>query len=274
MTMMRDNTHRMTARNRKRTLRDAIYRVLQDAGGSLQVKEILGRIRAKKLYVFTWRDGSVCSDLLRMRIRVGTACTQSPRFVRTARATYAIAKEYLNRSNTQDAVRPSSLRDAIYRVLQDAGGRGLHTKEILGRIRAKKLYVFRRRDGSVSTDDEKMRDCVRSACWKSPCFVRTEPGTYAIATESLNGSNTQVAARPSPLRDAIYRVLQDAGGRGLHTKEILGRIRAKKLYVFRRRDGSVSTDDEKMRDCVRSACWKSPCFVCTEPGTYALPLSP
>jgi len=59
MTMMRDNTHRMTARNQKRTLRDAIYCVLQEMGGSLRVKEILGRT---KKYVFRRRDGSVSTD--------------------------------------------------------------------------------------------------------------------------------------------------------------------------------------------------------------------
>ncbi|QDZ22043.1 hypothetical protein A3770_06p45610 [Chloropicon primus] len=178
------------------------------------------------------------------------------------------AEEYLNGSNTQDAVRPSPLRDAIYRILQDAGG-SLRAKEIHAKIQAKKLYVFRRRDGSVHTDPKKMRRLVSTACLQSPLFVRTAYGLYAIAKEYLNGSNTQVAVRPSPLRDAIYRVLQDAGG-SLHVKEILGRIRAKKLHVFRRKDGSVSTDPKSMRKTVSSACTKSPCFVRTAYGLYAI----
>ncbi|QDZ22747.1 hypothetical protein A3770_08p52650 [Chloropicon primus] len=158
---------------------------------------------------------------------------------------------------------------AVYLVLQDAAGESLRAKEIHARIQAKKLYVFRRRDGSVSTDDEKMRDCVRSACCKSPCFVRTEPGTYAIAKEYLNGSNTQDAVSTSPLRDAVYRVLQDAG-RSLRVKEIRARIQAKKLYVFRRLNGSVSTDLKRMWSSVRSTCRHSPRFVRTARGIYAI----
>ncbi|UPR01848.1 hypothetical protein HOP50_08g51710 [Chloropicon primus] len=189
VTMIRGNARPFRTRNGKRTLRDAIYRVLQDAGGrALHTKEILGRIRAKKLHVFRRRDRSVCTDPERMRRLVGTACTQSPLFVRTERGIYAIAKKYLNGSNTQGAVSTSPLRDAIYRVLQDAGG-SLHVKEIFGRIRAKKLYVFKRKDGSVCTDPKRMRKTVRSACAQSPRFVRTERGIYAIAKEYLNQSS-------------------------------------------------------------------------------------
>ncbi|QDZ23313.1 hypothetical protein A3770_10p58310 [Chloropicon primus] len=268
VTMMRGNARPSKTRNGKRTLVDAIYLVLQDAGKSLQVKEILDRIRAKKLYVFRRRDRSVCTDLERMRHCVSSACIKSPFFVRTAYGRYAIAKKYLNGSNTQGAPGTSPLRDAIYRVLQDAGG-SLRAKEILGRIRAKKLYVFRRRDGSVSNDPKKMRASVNTVCSRNPRFVRTALGTYAIAKKYLNGSNTQVAVSTSPLRDAIYRVLQEAGG-SLHYEEIFARIRAKKLHVFRRMDGSVSTDLERMLHCVRSGCIRSPRFVRTERGTYAI----
>ncbi|QDZ19844.1 hypothetical protein A3770_03p23620 [Chloropicon primus] len=268
--MMRGNARPIKTRKGKRTLVAAIYLVLQDAaGGSLRAKEILGRIRAKKLYVFRRMDRSVSTDLKRMRYCVSAACIKSPFFVRTALGTYAIAKESLNGSNTQDAVSTSPLRDAIYRVLQDAGGRGLHYEEIFGRIRAKKLYVFKRKDGSVHTDPKVMQTRVGTACSQSPFFVRTALGTYAIAKEPLNGSNTQDAAKPSPLRDAIYRVLQDAGG-SLQVKEIFARIRAKKLHVFRRKDGSVSTDLKRMRDTVSSACRKSPLFVRTAYGRYAI----
>ncbi|QDZ24655.1 hypothetical protein A3770_14p71730 [Chloropicon primus] len=268
VTMMGGNARPIKTRNGKRTLVAAIYLVLQDAGESLRVKEILGRIRAKKLYVYRRMDGSVHTDPKRMRNRVSSTCIRSPFFVRTARGTYAIAKKYLNGSNTQVGVRPSPLRDAIYRVLQDAGG-SLHVKEIFGRIRAKKLYVFKRKDGSLSTDPKRMRETVSSACRKSPLFVRTAYGRYAIAKEYLNGSNTQGAVSTSPLRDAIYRVLQDAGG-SLHVKEIFGRIRAKKLYVFKRKDRSVCTDPKRMRKTVRSACAQSPRFVRTERGIYAI----
>ncbi|QDZ23422.1 hypothetical protein A3770_10p59400 [Chloropicon primus] len=268
VTMMRDNARPFRTRNGKRTLVTAVYLVLQEAGESLRVKEILGRIQAKKLYVFKRMDGSVSTDLKRMRDCVSAACTQSPFFVRTAHGTYAIAKEYLNGFNTQDAVSTSPLRNAIYRVLQDAGG-SLHVKEIFGRIRAKKLYVFKRKDGSVCTDPKRMRKTVRSACAQSPRFVRTERGIYAIAKKYLNGSNTQGAVSTSPLRDAIYRVLQDAGG-SLHVKEIFGRIRAKKLYAFKRKDRSVCTDPKRMRKTVRSACAQSPRFVRTERGIYAI----
>ncbi|UPR01263.1 hypothetical protein HOP50_06g45850 [Chloropicon primus] len=269
VTMMRGNARPIKTRNGKRTLVAAIYLVLQDAaGGSLRAKEIHARIQAKKLYVFRRRDGSVHTDPKKMRRLVSTACLQSPSFVRTAYGRYAIAKEYLNGSNTQDAVRPSPLRDAIYRVLQDAGG-SLHVKEIFGRIRAKKLYVFKRKDGSVHTDPKSMRDTVSSACTQSPLFVRTAYGLYAIAKEYLNGSNTQVAVSTSTLRDAIYRVLQDVG-RSLHIKEILARIKAKKLYVFRRMDGSVSTDDEKLQKRVSAACSRSPRFVRNALGIYAI----
>ncbi|QDZ18337.1 hypothetical protein A3770_01p08550 [Chloropicon primus] len=263
VTMMRGNARPFRTRNGKRTLVTAVYLVLQDAaGGSLFAKEIHARIQAKKLYVFRRRDGSVHTDPKRMLQRVRNACSRSPRFVRTAVGRYAIAKEYLNGSNT------SPLRDAVYRVLQDAGG-SLRVKEIHARIQAKKLYVFKRRDGSVSTDDEIMRAAVSSACSKSPRFVRTERGTYAIAKEPLNGSNTQVAVSTSTLRDAIYRVLQDVG-RSLHIKEILARIKAKKLYVFRRMDGSVSTDDEKLQKRVSAACSRSPRFVRNALGIYAI----
>ncbi|QDZ18245.1 hypothetical protein A3770_01p07630 [Chloropicon primus] len=268
VTMMGGNARPFRTRNGKRTLVAAVYLVLQDAGGSVRAKEIHARIQAKKLYVFRRRDGSVHTDPKSMRKTVRSACSRSPFFVRTALGRYAIAKKYLNGSNTQGAPGTSPLRDAIYRVLQDAGG-SLRAKEILGRIRAKKLYVFRRRDGSVHTDLQRMRKAVNWACIASPFFVRTAYGRYAIAKESLNGSNTQGAVRPSPLRDAIYRVLQDARG-SLHYEEIFGRIRAKKLHVFRRKDGSVSTDLKRMRDTVISVCSHSPRFVRTERGTYAI----
>ncbi|UPQ97463.1 hypothetical protein HOP50_01g07540 [Chloropicon primus] len=269
VTMMGGNARPFRTRNGKRTLVTAVYLVLQDAaGGSLCAQEIHARIQAKKLYVFRRRDGSVHTDPKRMRKAVNGACIASPFFVRTALGRYAIAKEYLNGSNTQGAVSTSTLRDAIYRVLQDAGG-SLRAKEILGRIQAKKLYVFRRLNGSVSTDPESMRICVGTACSKSPRFVRTARGTSAIAKEPLNGSNTQDAVSTSPLRDAVYRVLQDAG-RSLRVKEIHARIQAKKLHVFRRMDGSVSTDLERMLHCVRSACRHSPRVARTARGTYAI----
>ncbi|QDZ21450.1 hypothetical protein A3770_05p39680 [Chloropicon primus] len=263
VTMMGGNARPIQTRNGKRTLVAAIYLVLQDAGERLRVKEILGLIRAKKLYVFKRKGGSVCSDPKRMMDTVRTTCSKSPFFVRSARGTYGIAKEY---ANTQDAL--STLNDAIYRVLQDAGG-SLQVKEILAKIRAKKLHVFKRKDGSLSTDPKRMRETVRYSCRQSPLFVRTAYGRYAIAKESLKGSNTQDAAKPSPLREAIYRVLQGAGG-SLHYKEIHAKIQAKKLYVFRRLNGSVSTDLKKMWSSVRSACRHSPFFVRTEPGTYAI----
>ncbi|UPR03603.1 hypothetical protein HOP50_13g69330 [Chloropicon primus] len=268
VTMIRGNARPIRTRNGKRTLVAAVYLVLQEAGGSLRVKEIFARIRAKKLHVFRRKDGSVCTDPKRMRETVSSACSRSPRVARTARGTYAIAKEPLNGSNTQVAAKPSPLRDAIYRVLQDVG-RSLHVKEILARIKAKKLYVFRRMDGSVHTDVERMRKSVRSACIKSPLFVRTALGMYAIAKEYLNGSNTQGAVSTSPLRDAIYRVLQEAGG-SLHYREIHAKIQAKKLYVFKRKDGSLSTDVEIMRATVCCACSQSPRFVRTERGIYAI----
>ncbi|QDZ18615.1 hypothetical protein A3770_02p11330 [Chloropicon primus] len=233
VTMISGNARPSKTRNGKRTLVDAIYLVLQDAGESLQVKEILDRIRAKKLYVFRRRDRSVCTDLERMRRCVSSACMKSPFFVRTAYGRYAIAKKYLNGSNTQGAVSTSPLRDAIYRVLQDAGG-SLRAKEILGRIRAKKLYVFRRRDGSVHTDLESMRIRVGTACSQSPRFVRTERGTYAIAKESLNRStannlneqnsnatttnnNTKTMSSPSPSPYALD--LREVLESGLMTEE-------------------------------------------------------
>ncbi|QDZ18252.1 hypothetical protein A3770_01p07700 [Chloropicon primus] len=268
VTMMGGNARPFRTRNGKRTLVAAVYLVLQDAGKSLQVKEIFARIRAKKLHVFRRKDGSVSTDLKVMRATVSSACIRSPFFVRTALGRYAIAKKYLNGSNTQGAPGTSPLRDAIYRVLQDVGG-SLHYEEIFGRIRAKKLHVFRRKDGSVSTDLKRMRDTVISVCSKSPRFVRTARGTYAIAKEPLNGSNTQDAVSTSPLRDAVYRVLQDAG-RSLRVKEIHARIQAKKLHVFRRMDGSVSTDLERMLHCVRSACRHSPRVARTARGTYAI----
>ncbi|QDZ18859.1 hypothetical protein A3770_02p13770 [Chloropicon primus] len=266
--MMRDNARPIKTRNGKRTLVAAIYLVLQDAGESLHTKEILGRIQAKKLYVFKRRDGSVSTDLRSMRRTVSSTCSRSPRFVRTARGTYAIAKKYLNGSNTQGAVSISPLRDVVYRVLQDAGG-SLHVKEIFGRIRAKKLYVFRRKDGSVHTDPKRMRNAVSAACSRSPRVARTARGTYAIAKKYLNGFNTQDAVSTSPLRDAIYRVLQEVGG-SLHYREIFARIRAKKLHVFRRKDGSVHTDPKRMLKTVSSTCAQSPFFVRTERGIYAI----
>ncbi|UPR03863.1 hypothetical protein HOP50_14g71930 [Chloropicon primus] len=208
VTMMGGNARPIKTRNGKRTLVAAIYLVLQDAGESLRVKEILGRIRAKKLYVYRRMDGSVHTDPKRMRNRVSSACTQSPFFVRTARGTYAIAKKYLNGSNTQVGVRPSPLRDAIYRVLQDAGG-SLHVKEIFGRIRAKKLYVFKRKDGSVCTDPKRMRKTVRSACAQSPRFVRTERGIYAIAKKYLNGSACSKSPRFVRTERGTYAIAKE-----------------------------------------------------------------
>ncbi|QDZ20464.1 hypothetical protein HOP50_04g29810 [Chloropicon primus] len=94
VTMMRDNARPYKTRNGKRTLQDAIYRILQDAGGSLRVKEILGLIQA--------RDGSLSTDVEIMRRTVSSACSHSPLFVRTARRRYAIAKEYLNQSSADN----------------------------------------------------------------------------------------------------------------------------------------------------------------------------
>ncbi|UPR03514.1 HARE-HTH domain-containing protein [Chloropicon primus] len=114
-----------------------------------------------------------------------------------------------------------------------------------------------------------MRASVNTVCSRNPRFVRTALGTYAIATDSLNGSNAQVAVSAAPLRDAIYRFLQDVGG-SLHYKEIQAKIQAKKLYVFRRMDGSLSFDQKAMWSSVRTVCSQSPLFVRTEPGTYAI----
>jgi len=163
-----------------------------------------------------------------------------------------------------------TLRDSIYCVLQDAAGESLRVKEIHARILAKKLYVFRRKDGSVSTDDEKMRMCVSAACSECPLFARVALGIYAIDKEYLNGPTTHHAVRPSPLKDAIYHVLQDAGG-SLHYHEIQAKIQAKKLFVFRRKDGTVHTDPKVMQKRVGTACTQSPRFVRTACGTYALP---
>ncbi|UPQ97824.1 hypothetical protein HOP50_02g11190 [Chloropicon primus] len=234
VTMISGNARPFRTRNGKRTLRDAIYLVLQDAaGGSLRAKEIHARIQAKKLYVFRRMDGSVHTDVERMRNAVSSACTKSPFFVRTARGTYAIAKKYLNGSNTQVAVRPSPLRDAIYRVLQEVGG-SLHYREIFARIRAKKLHVFRRKDGSVHTDPKRMLKTVSSTCAQSPFFVRTERGIYAIAKEYLNRStadnlneqnsnattnnnNMKTTRSPSPSPYALD--LREALESGLMTEE-------------------------------------------------------
>ncbi|UPR01933.1 hypothetical protein HOP50_08g52570 [Chloropicon primus] len=92
----------MKTGKRKGSLRDAIYRVLQEVGGSLQVKEILGLIWAKKLYVFRRMDGSLSTDDEKMRNRVSSTCAHSPLFVRTARGVYAIAKKYFNRSTADN----------------------------------------------------------------------------------------------------------------------------------------------------------------------------
>lgn len=233
VTMMGGNARPIKTRNGKRTLVAAIYLVLQDAGKSLQVKEILDRIRAKKLYAFRRMDGSVHTDVERMRKSVSSACRHSPRFVRTALGMYAIAKESLNGSNTQGAVSTSPLRDAIYRVLQEAGG-SLHYREIHAKIQAKKLYVFKRKDGSLSTDVEIMRRTVSSACSHSPRFVRTERGTYAIAKKYLNRStadnlneqnsnaannnnNMKTTRSPSPSPYALD--LREALESGLMTEE-------------------------------------------------------
>ncbi|UPR02163.1 hypothetical protein HOP50_09g54890 [Chloropicon primus] len=187
MTMMRDNARPTKTPKRKSRLRDIVHRVLQDAGRSLRPKEILRRIQAKKLFVFKKRDGSVSTDDEAMRATVSGACRHSPCIVRTAYGIYAVAKESLNGSNAQDVKAPSPLRDAIYRVLQDAGG-SLRTQDIFARIKAKKLHVFRRRDGSVSTDIKKMRASVTVTCSKCPRVVRIERGLYAISKEYLNGS--------------------------------------------------------------------------------------
>ncbi|UPQ98066.1 hypothetical protein HOP50_02g13640 [Chloropicon primus] len=232
VTMMGGNARPIKTRNGKRTLVAAIYLVLQDAGESLRVKEILGRIRAKKLYVFRRMDGSVHTDPKKMRRTVSSTCSRSPRFLRTARGTHAIAKKYLNGSNTQGAVSISPLRDVVYRVLQDAGG-SLHVKEIFGRIRAKKLYVFRRKDGSVHTDPKRMRNAVSSACAHGPRFVRIAYGRYAIAKEYLNQSsadnlnkqnsntttnnNMKTTRSPSPSPYALD--LREALESGLMTEE-------------------------------------------------------
>ncbi|QDZ24305.1 hypothetical protein A3770_13p68230 [Chloropicon primus] len=122
-----------------------------------------------------------------MQTRIRYACRTTPSIARTAYGAYGIAKESLNGSNIQDAVRPSPLGDAISRVLEDQGG-SLRVKEILAKILAKKLFVFRRKDGSVSNDPKKMRASVNTVCNKNPRFVRIALGTYAIAKECLNGA--------------------------------------------------------------------------------------
>ena len=195
---MRDNARCIRTRNGQRTLPYVVYDVLLNAGGSLRVKEILGFIQAQKLYVFRWKDDSVISDRKKMLQRVGIACRQSPLFVRIAYGTYAIAKEYLNGSNAPNAS-TSPLQDAIYHVLQDAG-KSLHYKDILARIQAKKLYVFKRRDGSGLSNLKTMQDSVNSACYKSPRFAPTEPGTgiYTIAKEYLNAATTDKVKEEEP----------------------------------------------------------------------------
>ncbi|UPQ99054.1 hypothetical protein HOP50_03g23600 [Chloropicon primus] len=207
VTMIRGNARPIKTRNGKRTLVAAIYLVLQDAaGGSLRAKEIHARIQAKKLYVFRRMDGSVHTDLKRMRDAVSSACTQSPFFVRTAYGRYAIAKESLKGSNTQDAAKPSPLRDAIYRVLQDAGGRGLHYEEIFGRIRAKKLYVFKRKDGSVHTDPKEYLN-------RSTADNLNEQNSNA--TTINNNMKTTRSPSPSPYALDLREALES----GLMTEE-------------------------------------------------------
>ena len=98
--MMRDNARPMMTRNGQRTLRDTVYHVLLNAGGSLRVKEIFGFIQAQKLYVFSFRDGSGSSNLKAMQASVHSVCWKSPLFPPTERGTYIIAKKYLNRPIT------------------------------------------------------------------------------------------------------------------------------------------------------------------------------
>ncbi|UPQ98107.1 hypothetical protein HOP50_02g14050 [Chloropicon primus] len=108
LTIMGGNARPFRTRNGKRTLRTAVYLVLQEAGESLHIKEILGLIQAKKLYVFRRMDGSVSTDDEIMRATVRSACSHGPRFVRTAYGRYAIAKEYLNRSTADNLNKQNS----------------------------------------------------------------------------------------------------------------------------------------------------------------------
>ncbi|QDZ24304.1 hypothetical protein A3770_13p68220 [Chloropicon primus] len=237
----------------KPTLRDAICCVLQNAGGrSLHYNEILEKIQANRLFVFMRKDGSLSFDPKKMGASVNTVCSKharkrKPSIARTAPGTYAIAADSLNVSNIQDHVRPSPLGDAISRVLQDAG-RSLRPKATTDADGDDKGGLFTGGPDPAQVLITMMRD-----------------NTHRMTARNRKTARNQKRT----LRDAIYRVLQDAG-RSLRVKEILVRIQAKRLYVFRQKGGSICQNLERLRNRVSSTCIKSPCFVRTARGLYAI----
>jgi hypothetical protein len=140
------------------------------------------------------------------------------------------------------------LRDAIVTVLEEAGAKGLHMKEIAELIKERKLRDWK--------DVKEPVDSIRNSCHSNPgTFTKVARGTYAL--------HTTYAKPTMSLREAIVTVLEEAGAKGLHTKEIAELIKERKLRDWK--------GVKRPIESVRPACINNPgIFVRVARGTYAL----
>merc|ERR1712176_1516751 len=72
-------------------------------------------------------------------------------------------------------VKPKTLKEAIIRVLQEAGPGGLTVKQMVQRIKKKKWWDWK--------NDEAGYNSVSAMCGEPSCreiFVRVAPGTWAL----------------------------------------------------------------------------------------------
>merc|ERR1712176_527460 len=112
-----------------------------------------------------------------------------------------------------------TLKEAIIRVLQEAGPGGLTVKELVQRIKKRKWWDWK--------NDEAGYWSVSKTCRESSngdTFVHVAPGTYALW--ALRDDNFTPYEKPKiTLKEAIILVLQEAGPGGLAVKEIAQRIK-------------------------------------------------
>ena len=236
-----------------KTLKEAIILVLQEAGpGGLTLREIVQRIKKKKWW--DWKDDEAGYH------SVSGMCS-NPKyrdvFVSVAPGTWALLS--LQDDDFDPNEKPKTLKEAIIRVLQEAGPGGLTVKEIVQRIKKKKWWDWKNdKQGYVS---------VLEAC-RAPSngdvVVRVAPGVYALwALQDDDFTPYVKPVKPMTLKEAIIHVLEEAGPKGLKCNEIAQRIKEDKLWDWENEKQGPSS--------VSDACCKHPdVFIKHSRGVYAL----
>merc|ERR1712176_1392188 len=153
-------------------------------------------------------------------------------------------------------VKPKTLKEAIIRVLQEAGPGGLTLKQMVQRIQKRKWWDWE--------SDKAGYHSVSSICnYPSyrDIFVHVAPGTWALW--ALQDDDFTPYVKPMTLKEAIILVLQDAGPEGLKVKEIWQRIKEEDLW---------ERENEKTGpQSVSQTCRKHPdVFIKHSHGVYAL----